>query len=79
MTAVGVALLRRKRRTLGFASLMCAIATVVTLESIPTDSPGTAQRIFIAVMTLWAGGVAVETLARRTGKSAVTDAQREMM
>jgi hypothetical membrane protein len=64
MTALGVALLRSGRRGRGVASLVAAAATVVTFLLVSGDTPGAAQRVWIAVMTLWAFGVAVSALAR---------------
>jgi hypothetical membrane protein len=64
MTALGVAVLRGGRRGVGIASLVAAFATVLTFALVSGDSPGTMQRIWIAVMTLWAIGVAVWTLTR---------------
>jgi hypothetical membrane protein len=64
MTALGVALLRNGRRGGGIASLVAAAATVVTFLLVSGDTPGAEQRVWIAVMTLWALGVAVSALAR---------------
>ena len=64
MTALGVALLRQGRRTGGIASLIAALATVVTLALVSGDTPGAEQRIWIAVMTLWVIGVAISALMR---------------
>lgn len=64
MTALGIALLRGGRKAVGVASLVAAGATVVTFALVSGDSPGTGQRIWIAVMALWAIGVAVWTLTR---------------
>ncbi len=64
MTALGVALLRQGRRTGGIASLIAAVATVVTLALVSGDTPGAEQRIWIAVMTLWVIGVAITALLR---------------
>jgi hypothetical membrane protein len=64
MTALGVALLRQGRRTGGIASLIAALATVVTLALVSGDTPGAEQRIWIAVMTLWVITVALSALMR---------------
>ena len=64
MTALGVALLRQGRRTGGIASLIAAVATVVTLALVSGDTPRAEQRIWIAVMTLWVIGVAITALLR---------------
>ena len=64
MTALGIALLRQGRKAGGVASLIAALATVVTFALVSGDSPGAEQRLWIAVMTLWVIGVAIWALTR---------------
>ena len=70
MVAFGIALLRRGRRAGGIASLVAASATVITFALVSGDSPGTEQRIWVAVMMCWTVGVALWTLARPTASPA---------
>jgi hypothetical membrane protein len=62
MTALGIALLRRGERPVGVASLVAAVATVVTFALVSGDTPGAEQRLWVAVMTLWTVGVATWAL-----------------
>jgi hypothetical protein len=64
MTAFGIALLRGGRRAGGIASIVAAGGTVVTFALVSGDTPGTEQRIWVAVMVLWTTGVALWAIAR---------------
>jgi hypothetical membrane protein len=64
MTALGIALLRQSRKAGAVASLIAALATVVTFALVSGDSPGAEQRLWVAVMTLWVIGVAIWALTR---------------
>ena len=71
MTALGIALLRRGSRAGGIVSLVAAGATVVTFLLVSGDTPGAEQRLWVAVMLLWALGVAIWTITRTSARSAV--------
>ena len=64
MTAAGVARLRGGHRWLGIASLVAAVATVVTFVAQEGSSPGGMQRVWVLVMCAWVAGAAIYVLAR---------------
>ena len=76
MIAFGIALFRRGQRAGGVASLLAAGATVVAFASVSGDTPGTEQRVWIAVMMAWTVGVSIWALARPTGTSSTLTAIR---